>query len=873
MKRLTAAILAFLMLGALWGCSATTEESSAPSVESVSSEEESSRPEEESVPEEFVLSEDVALIDGYMTEEIDRTLKVKNVFMDHPYTTNRPADDKYPDKGLEKLTDCKSMDVLYGGNTYVGWSGTQAIQITFDLTDNDYAIGDIAIGCARIMDYDVNLPLSVSVQASDDGKKFTDVGKIYTPGDLPPTTKYTYYFSFPKALTADYVRIVLAVGGNGYTVTDEIFAYQYCEDGLLEVTPEKKADYRNPISDFYEYDLNLGESQVKVSPSDTDYDAYQNLAALPGVDFQIQHFDPLFPGHTNSGRDKLYLLTDGKLHGDDPENDYFIFYRGTGRHVVADLGAVMAVESCTVSFWDKPSWGITTPPVYYISVSENGKDWVTVFAEHYPGYGVTARVNDLRECPFTDVYLARYVRITFPTVPDNKISSSVYMGEFEIYGTKNPAEAIPAKEETETPYGKYPDPEDFGFSDILWAGVGDDYGVVCEDYHVITEDTAYHYLTTVGKNGKADKALFDAFCFTSRGSLSWYADRTEGYTWYLSEVFRDGVNMDALDAAQARINKEKGTNTKVPAFVSVNCPVIGDTFNGKKIQTEDDYIECMIWMADETIKAFNAKKYENVYLAGFYWQVENLRPNHWSPGAAHDIETAKAFNEYVHELGYLSLWLPYYSYLNGIWHSHYYGFDITCWQPNYVFSATEPTRMTTIAELSKLYGVGIEVEFEASRQGKEVLALYREYLGMGYEYGMMNSINAYYQGAVPGAFVTFRDDKDPINKAIYEETVLYVQGELDHDPRVKPTADLSSYTDHTATVQHGKKVSVELGELPETAVQFAMTPLYGTVRLNLDGTLDYRAMRGYAGEDTIKITFYDGKGGSKTITVSITVTE
>ncbi len=873
MKRLIAAILAFLMLGALWGCSATTEESSAPSAESVSSEEESSRPEEESVPEEFVLSEDVALIDGYMTEEIDRTLKVKNVFMDHPYTLNRPADDKYPDKGLEKLTNCATMDVVYGGNTYVGWSGTQAVHVTFDLRGKNYAIGDIAVGCARIMDYGVNLPLSVSVQASNDGKKFTDMGKIYTPGDLPATTKYTYYFAFPKALTADYVRIVFAIGGNGYTVTDEIFAYQYCEDGLLEVTPEKKADYRNPISDFYEYNLNLGESDVTVSPSDADYNTYQNLAALSGVDFQIQHFDPFFVGHTNSGRDKLHLLTDGKRHGNDPENDYFIFYRGTGRHVVADLGAVMAVESCTVSFWDKPTWGITTPPVYYISISENGKDWVTVFAEHNPDYGVTARLNDVRECPFTDVYLARYVRITFPTVPDNKISSSVYMGEFEIYGTKNPAEAIPAKEETETPYGKYPDPKNFGFSDILWAGVGDDYGDVCEDYHVITEETAYHYLTTVDKNGKADKPLFDAFCFTSRGSLSWYENRTEGYTWYLSEVFRDGVNMDALDAAQARINKEKGANTKVPAFVSVNCPVIGDTFGGKTIKTEEDYIECMIWMADETIKAFNAKKYENVYLAGFYWQVENLRPNHWSPGAAHDIETAKAFNEYVHSLNYLSLWCPYYSYLNGIWHSHYYGFDVTCWQPNYVFSSTEPTRMDTISELAKLYGVGVEIEVEPNRQSKESVEMYREYLGAGYEYGFMHSINAYYQGPVPGAYVLYREDENPYNKAIYEETVAYVLGIMDNDPREKTPADLSSFADHTLTVENGKRGEVKLGKLPDCIVQFATTPLYGTVRLDRDGTLTYLAMRGYKGEDQVKITFQNANGESKTVTVKITVTE
>ena len=71
------------------------------------------------------------------------------------------------------------------------------------------------------------------------------------------------------------------------------------------------------------------------------------------------------------------------------------------------------------------------------------------------------------------------MRITFPTVRDNTVSSSVYMGEFQVYGTKNPAGAVPAVEQQENPYGKYPKPEDYGFGDILWAGIGNAYGEVC----------------------------------------------------------------------------------------------------------------------------------------------------------------------------------------------------------------------------------------------------------------------------------------------------------------------------------------------------------------------------------------------------------
>lgn len=870
MKKHVIRLLALCLALALWGCAAAPAVPSTPPEESAAESSAESTLSEISEEPSFVLSEKVALIDSFMTEEIDRGQKANNVFMDLPYTVNRPTDEKYPDNHCSRLTDCDQMDVVYGSNTYAGWTGSGPVQILFDLTGRNIAIHDLSIGCARIADYDINLPSMVAVQASNDGETFTDVGKIYTPRDLDATCKYTFYFSFPKALEAKYIRIVLTPAG-GYLLADEILAYEYSPYGVFDIVPGEKPDYRNPVTDFYKYDLNLGDSEVSADPSDADYDEYQNLAALPGVDFQIQHFDALPKGHTNSGRDKLHLLNDGVLHGN--ESTYFVFYRGTGRHVTADLGAVMSVSECTVSFWDKPSWGVATPPVFYISLSENGTDWVTVYAEHNPDYGKVARINDTRECLFADAYLARYVRITFPTVPDNTISSAVYMGEFRIDGTKNPAGAVPAAEQKDNPYGKYPKPEDFGFGDILWAGVGNDVGEVCENYHVITEETAYHYLTTVDQNGKADKPLFDAFCFTSRGSLSWYADRDEGYPWYVSEVFREGVNMDALDAAQGRINKEKGTSAKIAAFVSVNCPVIGDTFRGKSVQTAQDYIDCLKWMADSVIEEFNAKDYQNVYLAGFYWQVENLRPNHWSPGKAHDVEAAIAFNEYVHELGYLSLWLPYYSYLNGIWHSHYYGFDLTCWQPNYMFNPTEPGRLSTIAELAKLYGVGIEIEIEPNRQSKESVELYREYLGAGYEYGFMNAVNAYYQGAVPGTYVIYREDKTPYNQAIYKDSVAYIQGTMAKDPRINAPADLSAFTDQALTTQHGKKVEVNLGKLPNCTVQFAATPIYGLVRLDKSGKLTYLPMMGYKGEDEIKITFRNQNGESKTITVKITVTE
>jgi hypothetical protein len=861
MKRLIALLLfvAFLLIS----CGEAGNDIS-QNVESEASVEES---------EEFVLSAEVEQINGYMTKDIDRSMKVKNLFKNLKYTPSRPADEKYPDPYFEKLTDGQMIDVIYGKNNYAGWYGGGSFSILFDLGSNENAIGDLAVRCARIKDYGIGNPKYITALASNDGEHFTQIGRVYTPSDIEDTAQYTYYFAFPKAVSARYIKFVFGKQDSTYCVIDEISAFEYCEDGSIVNTLGVKCDQTYTIEDFYGYNLNLGESKVKVSPSDSDYNEVRNLATIEGVDFQIQHFEPFFEGHTNSGMEKIGMLTDGKLHGSNVEQDYFIFYRGAGRHVVADLGTIMSVSGSTVSFQDRYSWGMTTPPVYYISVSENGTDWVTVFAEHNPDYGKTMRYNDTRTCDFGGEFRARYVRITFPTVPDNTVSSAVYMGEWEITGKKNPENAKTATLNKDIIYGRYPDPEEFGISDILWTGIADSYGVHCTDYHVLTEQTAYDYMVTTGADGKAEKILFDSFCLTTRGDLSWHANRNEGYSWFLSEVFYEGLNLDAIEAARGRVNEELGIDTKATVWVAVNCPVVGDTFNGKTVTSGADYLNCLKWMADEVIKNFNAKGYKNIELAGFYWQVENLRPNKWSPAVAYDTDAAIAFNKYVHSLGYMSLWLPYYSELKGIWHSLYYGFDITCWQPNYMFSSTIHTRLDTIAELAKIYGVGIEIEVEPNKQSKESLNMYREYLSAGYRHGFMNGINAYYQGPVPGTYVTYRDDKVEINKTIHDESILYIRGELTEDPFKVNVVDLSPFaTEHTLTVKNGDDVIVNIGSVENVTYRYETTPMYGTVKLDFNGKLTYSAMKGYKGEDVIKITLFNGENERKTITVKVNVT-
>ena len=871
MKRLIAMLLLLALL--LISCDdQSTESSTADLSEEATSEAIS---EEISELEEFVFSEKVEKINELMTEDVDRTLNAKNRFDGKSYTVSKPANDKYPDPNLEKLTNNQFMDVIYGHYNYVGWNGSDAVTITIDAGEDKHKIADVVVRTARIKAYDIGTPKYVMLYASNDNQNFVEIGKIFAPTDLPDSGQYSFYFSLAKATTARYFRVLLGPNDSHSIAVDEILGLEYSEEHVYENILGKKEDIYYSIEDFYDYNLNLGESNVKVSESDADYNELRNLATIEGVDFQIEHFDPFFKGHTNTKKDRIGILTDGKLHGTNLDYDYFIFYRGAGRHVVADLGQIMSVKGCTLSFFDRYDWGITTPVVYYISVSENGTDWVTVAAEHNPDYGKTKRMNDTRNIEFKDEFRARYVRLTFPTQPDDKVSCQVYMGEWEIIGRKNPANAKTATYDVTIPYGRYPDVNEIGADNILWAGIANEVGEhVDGDYHNFKEETAYAYLCLTGEDGKAEKVLFDSVAFTTRGPISFYPERNEGYTWFLDELFYEGLNLDALEAAKGRINEELGTNDKLTVWIGVNCPEPGEIFNGKKIETADDYIACQKWMTDEAIKRFKAKKYKNLELIGFYWVHETLRPNIYTAAEGYyDTEAMIAFNKYVHSLGYKTLWAPYYAYVQGIWNAVYYGVDVTCLQPNYMWLPAPYTRLNTVAELAKIYGIGIEVECEALRPGEEMLDMYREYLSAGYRHGYMNAVNTFYQGAIPGLYVVYRDSEEYYSKTMHDEGIAFILGELDHDPLVKEPVDISKFEDeYTITVKNGRTSTINLGSFEGIKNRFTLSPKYGGVRLNNNGDLSFSAMSGYKGEDYLEITVFDGVSERRTIKIKIDIT-
>ena len=83
--------------------------------------------------------------------------------------------------------------------------------------------------------------------------------------------------------------------------------------------------------------------------------------------------------------------------------------RGHGRHVVIDLGNVMAVDKLTAEILDQSAAGVAVPPVVNVSVSSDGENWVTVYGDYTKYYGDRSVTECYKlEAAFKNEYKARY---------------------------------------------------------------------------------------------------------------------------------------------------------------------------------------------------------------------------------------------------------------------------------------------------------------------------------------------------------------------------------------------------------------------------------------------------------------------------------
>ena len=852
-----------LPLFAACGDPAGSESAASSSAPSASSGDES---------EPFVENERIAQINRCLSEEVDRTLPCTNILKGLSYTASKEPNADYADNtSAPKLTDGVTTD-LFDKYNWLGFSGTAAFTIDFDLGEgHDQAIADISVGCLRQLDYGIGLPASVSVLVSEDGEQYTEIGKLYTPTGLDSSDKHVYNFCFPKATTARYIRISFANSEKFFHFIDEISAYVYSEDGE---GPKEDPSAVSPGADIYDYALDLSPAEPYPGKDDADYTARQNLARLEGVDVQIQQFGEIIESalEANSPAEDKFMLIDGQKMTTNAFSDpaLYHFVRGDGRNVVIDLNYLMGVSGWSLELSANAGAGLGCPMNLVVSLSEDGESWTTVDAVHSETRGKNGNETVTLGGELDDAYKARYVRFSFVVdngqwnVTDHYVS--VYMSEIEVFGTKSAESAKPA-EDCGSVYGRFASPDRLdGVRNLLFAGVGS----LSTD--AFTYDNAMDIFAVRDESGKVTGLLMDAVCMAKANTLGFTPQSIESYEQYFEIIFDEEKNLGAIEKARGEINEALGITDKLPVYLSVFTMHISDNVFGEIDGETVDYSDnenrsrAVRYIIDRYIEAFNAQGYENLYLAGFYWENEAISVD--TP--AEDIELVKQFNAYAHEKGFKTFWVPYFD-ANYYYYWDQLGFDLACMQSNYSFTVIDEQRLYANAWLCWVNGLSAELEIE-DYKSKAGTDKYKAYLECGVKTGYADSVNVYYQGGIPGAIFSSKDYNDD-EFGVYRDTCLYASGEMPADYYEPSGAGLEGLpAELTLETTDGKAVEFTLEGIDGLESEITLLPFYGALRLNADGTGRYEPISRFVGEDSFAVTVTDGAGQSKTISVTITIT-
>lgn len=821
---------------------------------------------------ETIVCEEALKIDAMLAGEApDRGLPSKNILLGKKYKVSRESGENgsYVDTDAYKLTDGISAE-QFDTYTWVGFAGGTALTIEIDLGNDTHSIADIDIGCLRQIEYGIGLPGTAIIYASVDGTEYTKLGTIYTPTTLGDTAcKYTYAFHFDKALKARYIRLLFSSQECGWFFIDEITAKAYSSD--FEASSGDAVNY------YGDADIPFAEPSYW-DDSEADLNERINLA-LKAPKVYVSHFSAIVDSSADdTGNTKdTSLLVDGKK-ASATWNDKLMFRmtRGDGRRITIDLGHISAIEEVRFDMLLQAEWGVMPVGEVGISISADGKNWQAVSSVKVDSEGKTSGMLKLT-AELGAVYKARFVALTM------KVKQHSAMSEIEVYGTKAiPSDALDVdpKKSFDTAYSdSYPSLDDFdGIENILCTPICRHDGNSYDEAAMITAEEFARYVGYY-EDGVLCDTFFDTFLFSPcSGYVSDDLKLTlKGWQTYIDSQFVADRNINALNVAVgAAAEKLKLDGYKANVFLSVMRPTptnadgsvntLGD-LDGDGIDDPLDNVEnrkkAVKWQIDTQLAKYREQGYANLTLVGFYWQEEHIFTDD-----PYEVEVVKYMNDYVHSLGLLTLWIPYYE-AEGFEDCKSYGFDISCLQPNYSFmSVPDDDRLDSAALQAKMFGMSVEIEMSYYSDPLNIKR-YKEYLQKGVEYGYMNSIKIYYLGIIPTDLTQAYDKGDEYARSAYKDTYLYAKNKLDETYVASPPAasDAPEDASYTTSGRLDGKIVINTSETYKMVI--TVSPRYGSIRLEPDGSFAYYPISGYVGKDSFSVAAVFGNTISSAAVIEI----
>ncbi|MDL2287661.1 DUF4855 domain-containing protein, partial [Eubacteriales bacterium OttesenSCG-928-G02] len=690
------------------------------------------------------------------------------------------------------------------------------------------------------------------------------VGYINAPiiGTYVENNIYNLELRLPKSVKASKIKFVLEEFEKEMVLISEAYAYKY--EGT-------KADPSDLNAENYYADVNLDISSPEElwCECEEDYNETKNLV-LNSEYFIRSHSvitDNVRCDEKNT-KDSAGLLTDGIYAEEAHMNDmrWHKFTGGSKRTVYFDLKKTSAVSGYKISILKEIKTGINYPNVIKVGASIDGINWQIVHMSTGIYATEDSEIKVIDEA-FEKVYKARFMSVEFAVAPH------AYISEIEIIGCKNiknAVELVPDRvydQKEANVVNEYATPEKFGFRDMLLGYIRGRKGAPS-----ITKEEFLHHMAYV-PGDKIEDILFDSVLF-----LPVVAFLYEGYKkrplkkadWleYIETHYEEGKNLVALEELIGEIKQELNIpDYKVKIHLSLFYPVISVTdfgeVNGKNLDFSNtkDRVEAVLWMVDHQLKLFKEHNFKHIELDGFYWFTEEIDLS--DRGI---VEILKSTTDHVRELGYINSWIPYYQAANyDNWKE--LGFDLACYQPNYAFNYEIPeSRLYEAAVRAKELGMCIEVEVNGNNNRTDVDRL-KSYMYVGALTGYMNdAVHMYYQGTVPGSVSSYRFSKDPYINSMYDDLYKFMKGTFE--------TEVSAPENDKIICEKGAFVKANVKGTPSKtikAVEVNISPAYGELTFNPDGSYEYKPYSEFDGEDSFEVVYNYGYIKSKPAVINIIV--
>ena len=581
-----------------------------------------------------------------------------------------------------------------------------------------------------------------------------------------------------------------------------------------------------------------------------------------GKSYTVEYYTPVENAFPKKAYKKEKKLTDGVVAKSDSMSDtaWSEFYRGTAVQVTVDLGEVMAVTGATLGELQYSSAGIWCSRYLEIYVSENGTDFGLV--------GKTVNENLITQTQrkriefkvtLDKAYKARYVRAVF--------SSDVftYVDELSIFGGKDASGAVSA-EKTVIPEKEI-------------AGDIDGINSVCLMYTATnyTPETIKPYFAYIDKSGKAVDTMFDAMLFLGMPVTS-SADgymRQNDMKSFVSVAMSASTNMGALNTVVGQLKSELGLadDFKYPIFFSVpNIGIYSDSFgeiDGQKVPSNslENRTKIVKWYIDYVEEQFAASNFDNLTLKGFYWFAEAID----YVRSVNESELIANFNDYSHEKGYKTMWIPFYS-AAGIDEAKDLGFDSVTMQAGHAFNGGEEVGTANAlackdaAATAKRFGLN-GLEFEVDCYVNDYATRFEKYVNAAYGAGLMDKgmITMYQVGDH-----LYQSSKGTFSRSVYDLTYEFISGKYtEYAPVIEGditiTVTVGDFVREKFSVKDEDTSSAKLEVINLQKVEGLYIEAYGNGRINIEAA---NAIPGTY-ETTLAVT--DGTNVSNTIKVTIIV--